>query len=254
MYILFSIAILISLWKEFPFIHKNLLKVLLIALFTIVIVLLSARAGIIAYIAVFIIYFGVYLKTRFPIYQRVFFILIILGAITFFALNNIRFQTIVKNQENETLYTRIKSDMRWQIWSSGIEVIRDNPVFGVGTGDVTKELLKKYEERSLEEAYRRNMNVHNQFLETYLGLGIIGFLSLISMFVVPFIGRYQAFSKLLCILFMIIVIANFFVETMLNTIAGVVFFAYFYPLVFYRFSDAKTDNYNWKVIFRDRSI
>ena len=62
-------------------------------------------------------------------------------------------------------------------WDCSKKIINNNPLFGVGTGDVQDELQKCYTENNYYQlTYWENTkyNAHNQFLETTIGQGIIG--------------------------------------------------------------------------------
>jgi O-antigen ligase len=86
-------------------------------------------------------------------------------------------------------------------------------------------------------AIEKRLNLHNQFLETWLSLGMIGILYLIFLLVYP---AYLAWKnkKISWLLFIIAVSLNFLFETMLNTQAGVIFISYFY---YFFFIELKTE-------------
>ena len=69
------------------------------------------------------------------------------------------------------------------LWETSSEIIWENIVFGVGTGD-GKDLLQK---RNFEKGYtgvaKANYNAHNQFINSWLNIGILGFLSLLAIFI-----------------------------------------------------------------------
>ncbi|GAH23167.1 unnamed protein product, partial [marine sediment metagenome] len=123
-----------------------------------------------------------------------------------------------------------ESNTRLRIWKSSLQIVQKSFFLGVGTGDIKDELKTKYSQNSDEEAYDLNLNCHNQFLETFVGQGLIGFLLLILTLFFPLLSNNNRYKQLL-VFFIIIVVVNFIFESMLNTIAGVVFFAYFYPLL-----------------------
>jgi O-antigen ligase len=78
--------------------------------------------------------------------------------------------------------------------------------------------------------FNEQLNSHNQFLQTFLALGLPGILLLLSLFVFPIINSLKTKNYIL-FCFLVIVFLNFLTESMLETISGVVFFAFFYSLL-----------------------
>jgi len=116
--------------------------------------------------------------------------------------------------------------LRFLVWESAISIIGDNPILGVGNGDVHTELSKAYKERKVKEALSLNMNAHNQYLETAVGLGFIGLISLLVMLIPPLF--YRKMNTILVQGFILLIGINIMVESMFNTQAGVLFIAFFY--------------------------
>ena len=83
----------------------------------------------------------------------------------------------------------------------------------------------------MKEAAERQLNCHNQFFETFLAIGFIGYLFLAAYFIT---GLYLGYKRksFLYFVFTLICGAHFMVESMLETQAGVVFFAFFNSLFF----------------------
>lgn len=126
--------------------------------------------------------------------------------------------------------TTESSKVRLLIWQTSAEIIKDNFLFGVGTGDVKDVLMSKYKEKGLTGAYKENLNAHNQFLQTFIALGLPGILLLLASFVFPFILAIKT-RNYIYLAFLIIVFINFLTESMLETIAGVMFYAFFNSLL-----------------------
>jgi O-antigen ligase len=112
------------------------------------------------------------------------------------------------------------------IWKSSLEIIRDHLVFGVGTGDVKDELLKKYKEKNQAILLEHRLNTHDQYLETFIALGFTGFLMLLAMLILPAIRAVKT-GQYLYFVFIIVFSFNILVESMLEIQAGVVFYAFF---------------------------
>jgi O-antigen ligase len=101
----------------------------------------------------------------------------------------------------------------------------------VGTGDVKDHLLEKYREKQLYNALGLELNAHNQYLQTMLALGIIGLLILLLNIVLPALYGMEM-KHYLYLIFLILVAFNFLFESMLETQAGVVFYAFFNAYLF----------------------
>jgi len=70
------------------------------------------------------------------------------------------------------------SSVRVLIWSECKKIVKENLLFGVGVSNVNETLYKKYEENGLTGALENKLNAHNQFFQTTIGMGIIGFINL----------------------------------------------------------------------------
>ena len=68
-----------------------------------------------------------------------------------------------------------KSEQRtpgFRIWESAIEIIKENPIVGVGYSEVKPLLIEKNKSRGLKEFAKERLNSHNQFLQFSLESGI----------------------------------------------------------------------------------
>jgi O-antigen ligase len=65
--------------------------------------------------------------------------------------------------------------LRRALWVCSLDVIKNNPTVGVGTGDGQDELQAAYENRKFILASRYNrFNAHNQYLQTLINFGTVG--------------------------------------------------------------------------------
>jgi O-antigen ligase len=111
------------------------------------------------------------------------------------------------------------------------KIIMQHFLFGVGTGDVKDALMEQYKENNLEQVLAQKLNAHNQFIQSFITLGIFGLVLLAAMFVAPAIS---AFRQEYWIYFAFLFIAGISMcfESMLETQAGVVFYALFNALLY----------------------
>ena len=113
------------------------------------------------------------------------------------------------------------SSGRVKVWQTSWEIMESHP-FGVGTGDVVPELMRRYERDGLTYASERRLNPHNQWLQAGVAFGWPGILVLT---VALFSGLILAWrigegTLLLCVT---LVVLHAGVESVLEAQRGVVF-------------------------------
>jgi hypothetical protein len=232
MYICFSLAVILKyLFYDESEISKFLksLFVILIILFSVFIYMLSSKAGIIIF---FVTLMAMSLPALFKNNKRIFASLILLFAvfqIWFSLTQNMRFETVSKSvaTAEQNVTTSESNGVRVLIYEAATYIIKSNYAIGVGTGDIKDELMMEYKVRNMTGAFENKLNAHSQFLETFIGQGIAGIFLLLLLFLMPFINSIKTKNWLL-MTFVFVVALNFLTESMLNTQAGVVFFAFFY--------------------------
>jgi O-antigen ligase len=126
--------------------------------------------------------------------------------------------------------TSESTTVRVLIWKESLKLINDNFIMGTGVGDANDELYLAYYAGGLEGAYNLKLNAHNQFLQTFIGMGIAGFL-LLSLITFGEAVRAVIRRNFLLFFFSLLVTLNFLVESMLQRAAGVLFFVFFYCLL-----------------------
>lgn len=241
-YITFAIAIIADfIFRNYQMMTwkiKTGLTILILFFFTFVF-LLSSKAGIGSLILTTVLYilFVMFRKKMIKLSIG----LLIITALCFYTAFNlfpyvllrINEISIIPSLNESTLGNDTRSTPERLVeWKTSWEIIKQHFIFGVGTGDVKDELMKKYKEKNLQVLYDRKLNTHNQYLETFIALGILGVLVLIAMLILPAIravwkGNYLYF------VFIIIFGFNILVESMLEIQAGVVFFAFFNSFLFW---------------------
>lgn len=117
--------------------------------------------------------------------------------------------------------------VRILIWKESVKLIEHNLIVGTTPGDASDKLVEAYTREGLAGALHKKLNAHNQFLQTFIGTGIIGFILLVLMTVGGVI--YGAVKKnYILMLFNLLCIFNFLVESMLQAQAGFIFFVFFF--------------------------
>lgn len=119
---------------------------------------------------------------------------------------------------------------RIEYWKTSLQIIRENPWFGTGTGDVQIAFDQQYEINQSELHRENRLRAHNQFLTFAIALGIPAMILLVIAIVIPlYIERKHKWFLAQVILFAALI--SMMNEDTLETQAGVSFFAYFYSLL-----------------------
>lgn len=195
------------------------------------IILLNSKAGIICNILNHIYYFTIFSTNRFKIKTIISFLgSFIIVLIFLFSLpdtkKRINLITNAINGKNMDSTSIESTQLRYFTWKASLELIKESKWYGYGTGDASDALINKYKEKNYLGAYSKQLNAHNQFLQTYISIGLIGSLFLISFFVFAFWYGFRHQNNLLLI-FLIITFTSFLFESYLETSAGVIFFSFF---------------------------
>ncbi|MFY9311415.1 MAG: O-antigen ligase family protein [Bacteroidia bacterium] len=214
--------------------------------------LLSSKAGWIG-LFIFAAYFFIQLAGAKKIIQGA--LMLLLLGIAFYFLNlrytpkfSVRIPKMevitqtLKGNDNENKKITTSTDgtgSRILVWKAAIDIIKENVWFGVGTGDAKDKMLETYKAKGMVSEYESKLNSHNQFLNSFIALGIPGFLSLLLCLLIP--AYYSLKEKyFLYIAFVGIAGLNFLFESMLERQAGVIYFAFFYSLLYFNLQRFKT--------------
>ena len=218
--------------KRFSF----LIACSLIVIFSLFIILLSSKMGLITMILVYVGFLIYYVFSRkkylFGIIGVVLIAASLFGVMRFvpalsWRINNaIAAVTTLNTNESQVESTAV----RMLIWKASNQVISENILTGTGTGDAKDELMKEYEKRGMTGAFEHKLNAHNEFYQVFVSLGLIGFVLLLSNLLVPLFYAFKL-PDIIYVLFLLIISFNFLTESMLETEAGVMFYAFFNSLL-----------------------
>ena len=114
-------------------------------------------------------------------------------------------------------------------WKCSIELIKENVLFGVGIGDLFEELSACYTNIGLPRLNR--FNCHNQYLQMWLSIGIVGFATFISLLVFHFKRAFKSKDSIY-LAFLVVICLGFLTESLLELQRGIVFFILI-SLIFY---------------------
>jgi O-antigen ligase len=118
-------------------------------------------------------------------------IAVVAGLASYWAIPTVRdriayTQTELTNVVSRSLDTSL--GLRLQIWNATIEIIRENPIFGIGPAEEVIEQFRAMHQRGwftglgFEAA---SSQVHNEILANTARLGIFGLLSILAIYFIP---------------------------------------------------------------------
>jgi O-antigen ligase len=224
--------ILIQLHKNTPVFGRfsKSISVLLILFFSIILVLLSSKLGLITLTLIYLIALIRYSFKNYTI-GIIGLILVIatgLGIVKFVPAITDRVKTATAALTSSTVNNADaeSTSVRMLIWKAANQVIAEHPIVGTGTGDSKDELIKEYERRGMTGAVEHHLNAHNEFYQVFVALGLIGFTIFCMQLVIPLALSIREKCSIYTF-FLIILILNFLTESMLEGEAGVLFYAFF---------------------------
>ncbi len=84
-------------------------------------------------------------------------------------------------------YYNSSLELRMLTWNVALENIKENPVIGVGTGDLKKVMTEGFENKGFEWGITHRYDPHNQFLSYWLQNGIMQLALVFLLFFFPII-------------------------------------------------------------------
>lgn len=236
MYLCFSVLIIFNTLidkKTYLSVFKKALLILLILHFLVVIVSLGARTITVVFIVVIIGNIAVH-----AFYRKSYSLLIAAAIIPTIISVVIYLNPILMMRFTDLKFSDYQTSnygsyfARLNIWEPGLEAIRENIWIGVGTGDHQTELDKKYIKFNYPEGVENAFNMHNQYLQTLLNFGIIGFIVFLTIFLIQ-LKSAIVLRDLLYLSFLLLFMGGCLTETMLSKNKGIIFLIVF-SLIFYK--------------------
>ena len=241
-YLLFGYFTLLFFYKKYSLGKIPVLKLLTLVLAGFIaffILIISSRAVMILLVittATVIFYFVVikrkqYLKAGILATIGVIILLFAYSQVGYFRKSiNDMVQNLDKGKTHNAA-TVTSVNLRIEKYKCAIQAIEENWLFGVGTGDVQNTLNRFYRLNNFYEGYYYSFNAHNQYFETWIGLGLPGLLLLLAILILSLLLSIKDLNYLM-IYFIVLFSVCCLSESLLTTQKGVVFFALFYPLLY----------------------
>lgn len=232
MYINFAYGYLLYNWFKERFIFSKAVHAILIIVFVLAAISTSSRNGLVILVL---------LSLGIPVYNYVqkgnikqisiliaLFILGGTGIMTLYPDLLYRFKAIFdgyKELNSNDISTYSAVSVRLQIWYSCFVLIKQHFLLGVGTGDVTDQLVLVYHNLQLEELENTPLTPHNQYIENLLTNGIASLLALLVYLWLLVKKGIKQNRPLLTLLVFIVSIAGL-TESILEVQAGISFFIF----------------------------
>lgn len=210
------------------FTTKKIVYAMLMGLLSLTVLLTFSKAGIIILgllLVISLVYFSVkyYGWMKAVITALLMFIFIGIGIISSPTLKT-RFSkmleatTSVSTKNNPSVES---SAARVIMWSTSIDLMAENVLIGVGTGDVSDALDERNFELGNTGVAEKSLNSHNQFLNSGVQLGLFGLIPLVLIFVTSYVQALRNSSFALSVLTTVFVLTMLF-ESFLETQAGII--------------------------------
>ncbi len=234
----FSAIYLIANCKKSQIIFKILL--ILIALWLLLFIgILGARAG---YLVVLIVAFFVGFSYIIKLKK---YVLGIGLAIILFTVPVLMYQLVksvqIRIDEIPSEYKSYKAGenvsgksiaQRFVYWDISLQLIKENPIFGVGTGDLNAAFKNYYSEHEGMINKEFQFTSHMQYLNMTVSFGIMGLLIFLLSIFYPTIQQNKI-SDYLMISFLFTLFISMLTEDTLETQAGATFFAFYFSFLLF---------------------
>ena len=130
--------------------------------------------------------------------------------------------------KNKVTYTKNTFEHRFLINYLSLSIVKDNLLFGVGTGDYQDILEKSYDEIHFKSGMGLKLNNHNQYLTEFLKTGIFG--GICFIFLLFLLASRASLSNQYFVYFIGFFIVGSLLESYLSRQHGIVVFSFFLPL------------------------
>ncbi len=121
---------------------------------------------------------------------------------------------------------------RFEYWRTSLILIKQNPVFGVGTGDLPKAFEGQYLKMNSQLAGQYRLRSHNQYLSITVAFGVVGLAWFLFAMVYPGI-KTGSFKNYFYVIFWIILMVSMLTEDTIESQEGVTFYVLFTALMIF---------------------
>lgn len=231
---------LLTRYRMSGLLKKSIIILWIVYLF-VFLIFLAGKASIIATFLILIVGTFLFFASRKKYWSAVIFVALIIGVSisTIYQLPVVRERFISSfglNKTSDWVYgdpnkTQPDSEARLIKWKASIEIIKSNWLIGVGTGDVQSELNLQYEKLGFQLGIDQRFNAHNQYLQTSIGLGIIGLLTFLGTILTSLKESIRT-KNYLYTSFIVFFALNCITESLLERQYGIILYSLFSCLFF----------------------
>jgi len=232
MYVALSISIFLYLFFKKPGL-KNIKNIVFSAILFAGLTQLSSRSVFIAMCLIIIIAIPALLlqgkkRLHFSIVSLAVFFVII-SAITSIDSLRKRYISDLEDDLSETAVTPDLTETRMKRWVLELQLIKQSPWIGYGSGSEKQVLKDKYFDEKFYRSYLVELNAHNQYLSFLINSGIAG---LLLYLYILFYGLSKAIKgrEFLLMAFLILIAVVSVSENILDLNKGIFFYSFFFPL------------------------
>jgi hypothetical protein len=118
---------------------------------------------------------------------------------------------------------------RLEYWKASLGIIKENLMFGVGTGDMNLAFALQYEKMNSPLDKKWRFRSHNQFLSITVGFGLFGLLWFLATLIYPLLFK-RVRKDYFYFVFFVIAILSMIAEDTIESQAGLTFFVFFNTL------------------------
>lgn len=220
---------------------KKSINIVWIIYLFVFLLLLAGKASIITTLFILIIGTFLFFAKRKNYWSAVVFvvIIIVISISTIYQLPIVRERFISSLGHSKTSHwvygdpnnMQQNSEARLIKWKASMEIIKFHWVIGVGTGDVQDELDKQYAKAGFQLGIDERFNAHNQYLQTLIGLGIVGLTTFFCTILIALKESMRTKNHLYTS-FVIFFAMNCATESLLERQYGIILYSLFSCLLF----------------------
>jgi O-antigen ligase len=218
--------------------YLNLLMVPIIPVFIVCLTILSSRIIIIPLVIILVVIMPFFLRRLSLLLYLI--LLVLTVSISFTYVSNFkafkeRFKTDtlrelnIKQDTNSTFSFRsaqTNDATRAERWRCAVELIKERPLVGYGTGEEKAKLNEKYVKYGLTNSVLNNFDSHNQYLAFMIKSGIVGLTAYLILLLTGFFVAIKN-RNYFHICFLVIIFITSLTENILESNKGILFFAFF---------------------------
>lgn len=239
--ILFVLAIMLCVHDIFKS-EKVLFNVLCVIPLSICLLLFSSRVSLLILALCLVIFFITHFKTYSVLQKTGILSIAILGLVVLLfaspdlqnktkrVIRSTDFNIEVIKTKNSVTYAKNTIEHRVLMNICSFNIISQNIIFGVGTGDYLEALVEEYKNINFKAGMHRRFNAHNQYLQEFIKHGLLGFILYIGVVFVVFKGGFKTKRHILYAAIALAILS--FTESVLARQHGVGFLAFYIPFMY----------------------